>query len=456
MKQQREQWSSRLGFILAAAGSAIGLGAIWKFPYVAGTSGGGAFFVIFILFTLLVGMPILLAEFTIGRGSQQDAINAYRKLAPKTSWDLLGKMGLATSFILLSFYSVVGGWIIVYLFQALSGGLANLTEAQYGQLFSELISSPMIAVGAQFLFIVITIWVVARGIQNGIERANQIMMPALFISFLILIIRSLTLENSLEGVKFFLLPDFTALTSATILYALGQSFFALSVGNSVMVTYSSYLGKEESLPKSASVIVVMNLFISLFAGLAIFPAVFSLGMEPTEGPGLLFVVLPAVFNQMPFGIVFLSIFLLLFLFATLTSAFSMLEIFVAAFAKDNEKKRKKVSWIIGLLIFVAGIPSALSFGILADVQLFDRSIFDIADFLVSNILLPLGALGISIFTAYRIPRSWLFTELTTGTGYKKFIFSIWYFLIRFIAPAAIIIVFLDVIGVWNWLKKMFL
>lgn len=455
MGDHREQWSSRLGFILAAAGSAIGLGAIWKFPYVAGTTGGGAFFLVFLLFTILIGLPILLAEFTIGRGSQQDAVSAYRFFAPGTSWHWLGRMGMVASFILLSFYSVVGGWIFIYLFHALTGALSGLTEQDYGQLFNSSISDPYLSVGAQLVFMLLTIWIVAQGVQKGIERANHIMMPALFISFLILIIRSLSLPGASEGVKFFLLPDFSALDSKTILFALGQSFFALSVGISVMVTYSSYLSKKESLPKSASVIVIMNIFISLLAGLAIFPAVFSLGMEPAEGPGLLFVVLPAVFNQMPFGMIFLSIFLLLFLFATLTSAFSMLEIIVAVIAKDNLDKRKRVTWLSGLLIFLAGVPSALSFGLMNDIKLFDKSIFDSADFLVSNVFLPLGALAISLFVAYKIPKSKLYDELTAGTSYGKLIFTTWYFLIRYIAPAAIIIVFLDVLGILPWIRELF-
>ena len=414
MEHQREQWTSRLGFILAAAGSAIGLGAIWKFPYVAGKTGGGAFFIIFLLFTILVGLPILLAEFTIGRGSQKDAVSAYRFFAPGTSWDWIGKMGIVGSFILLSFYSVVGGWIIIYLIQGLSGGLSGLTENGYEQLFNGLISNSVVTVGAQFLFMIMTVWIVAKGVQKGIERANQIMMPALFISFFILIIRSLTLENASLGVTFFLMPDFSGLDSNTILYALGQSFFALSVGISVMVTYSSYLSKSESLPKSASIIVMMNILISLLAGLAIFPAVFSLGMEPTEGPGLLFVVLPAVFNQMPFGMIFLNIFLVLFLFATLTSAFSMLEIIVAAITKGDMEKRKKVTWITGFLIFIVGVPAALSFGVLEDVKIYNKTIFDFSDFLVSNLLLPLGALAISLFAAFKIPKALLLEEINRG------------------------------------------
>ncbi|WP_107840884.1 sodium-dependent transporter [Metasolibacillus meyeri] len=446
MSQQQEQWTSRLGFILATAGSAIGLGAIWKFPYIAGVSGGGAFFLIFLIFTLFMGLPILLAEFVIGRGSQKDAISAYLTFAPNSKWHFVGILGMVTCFILLSFYSVVGGWIILYMVQAVIGNLSGLSESAYAPLFNDFIANPMYAILFQFIFMAITIYVVAKGVQQGIERAGKIMMPALFISFLILIIRSLTLDGVGEGLHFFLYPDFSNMSSKTILFALGQSFFAISVGVSVMVTYSSYLSKNEDLPKAALMIVMMNLFISLLAGLAIFPAVFSFGFEPTEGPGLLFVVLPAVFNQMPFGTFFLILFLILFLFATLTSAFSMLEIIVAAVTKQDRTKRKRTTWLTGIVIFIVGIPSALSYGVLSDFTIFDKTIFDAADYLVSNILMPLGALLIAIFAGFKIPRKVLLDEISDGASYAKKIFAVWLIAIKYVAPIAIIIVFLDAIG----------
>lgn len=449
MEKSREQWTSKLGFILSAAGSAIGLGAIWKFPYMAGMSGGGIFLAIFIIFTFFIGLPILLAEFIIGRGSQNDAVSAYSFFAPGTSWHLIGRMGIVTSFILLSFYSVVGGWILFYIVKTLTGSLSSLTDLEYSVQFNQFIAHPSIAIISQFAFIMITIIVVAKGIQKGIEQASKIMMPALFIFFVILIIRSLTLENAIEGITFFLYPDFSNLNSQTILFALGQSFFAISVGASVMVTYSSYLGKNEDLPKSASSVVSMNIIISILAGLAIFPAVFSFNFEPTEGPGLLFVVLPAVFDKMPFGALFLFIFLLLFLFAALTSAFSMLEIIVATITKDDQNKRKKITWIIGMLIFIVGIPSALSYGVLSDFTIFGKTFFDLSDFLVSNVLLPLGALFISIFASRKIPQKVLLEELSAGNENNKKIFAIWLLLIKYIAPIAIIIVFLDVLGVFK-------
>ncbi|MBN8436301.1 sodium-dependent transporter [Priestia flexa] len=441
---QQEQWTSKIGFILASAGSAIGIGAIWKLPYVAGTSGGGAFFLLFILFTAIIGLPLLLAEFVLGRNTQKEAIRAYDAVAPKSIWKGIGYLGVITCFILLSFYSVVGGWILQYLFASVTGGLSGVKD--YSALFGNTIANPTSAVIAQFVFLLLTIIVVSRGIQNGIEKANNILMPALFVLFIAIIIRSLTLDGAMEGVKFFLYPDFTNLTSEAILFAMGQAFFSLSVGVSVMVTYSSYLTKQQNLPKSAVSIAGLNIVISLLAGLAIFPAVFSMGGEPAEGPGLLFVVLPTIFEQLPFGLVFQTLFLALFLFATLTSAFSMLEIIVASLAKGKSGKRIKLSWISGVLIFIVGIPSALSFGPLADVMIFGKSIFDAADFLVSNILMPLGCLLLALFVPWKMKKAVLIEEFQQGSNNVKKWFALWLLVIRYVAPVLIIIVFVNMLG----------
>ncbi|UYZ11982.1 sodium-dependent transporter [Brevibacillus sp. WF146] len=443
MTNQTEQWTNRLGFILAAAGSAIGLGAIWKFPYVAGTSGGGAFFLLFLLFTVLIGLPLLLGEFVIGRSTQQEAISAYRTIAPGTGWHWIGRLGVATCFLLLSFYSVVGGWIFTYFFRGLTG---QLIGQPYEQLFQDVIADPIGSVAAQFVFMLATIVVVARGVQSGIESANRYMMPGLFLLFLVLMVRSLTLDGAGSGVAFFLMPDFSKLSAESILYAMGQSFFSLSVGVSVMVTYSSYLGKEENLVKSAGSIVGLNLLVAFFAGLAIFPAVFSLGMKPEAGPGLLFIILPSVFEHIPFGTVFLLVFLALFLFATLTSAFSMLEVIVASLARGNEEKRKRLSWIVGMLIFAVGIPSALSFGVWSDVTFFGKTMFDAADFLVSNVLMPLGALLIAVFVPLKMKREVLIQELQARTPLGRKLFAAWLLLLKYAAPLAIIVVFLHSLG----------
>lgn len=443
---KQDQWTSKLGFILAAAGSAIGLGAIWKLPYMTGENGGGVFFLLFILFTLLIGAPILIAEFTIGRNAQKDAISAYKHIAPGKPWVLIGYGGVVASIILLSFFSVVGGWIISYLARSFTGSLSNLTQEEYGNFFNAIISNPYETVIAQLLFMVFTIWVVQGGVSKGIEKANKYMMPSLFILFIILLIRSLTLDGAMAGVKFFLKPDFSALTGETILLALGQSFFALSVGVSVMVTYASYLSKNEDITKSAFSVVGLNIFISLLAGLVIFPAVFALGFSPSSGPGLVFVVLPAVFNEMALGGIFMAIFFILLLFATLTTSFSILEIVVAAMIKGDTAKRKKASWIAGILVFLIGIPSALSFGVLSDVKIFNLSIFDLADYLTSNIALPVGALFISLFIGYQMKRIEVQREFESGADSGRSLFKLWYFLIRYIVPIMIILVFLKSIN----------
>ncbi|OME82883.1 hypothetical protein BK120_13750 [Paenibacillus sp. FSL A5-0031] len=451
--QTSAQWTSKIGFILSAAGSAIGVGAIWKLPYVTGISGGGAFFLLFILFTFFMGFPLLLAEFVIGRSTQKEAISAYRSLAPHSNWHWIGKLGVFTCFLLLSFYSVIGGWIVIYFAKGMFGGIIS-EGANYGAVFNDTIANPILVIAAQFVFLALTVVVVAKGIQNGIEKVSKILMPALFVLFIVLIIRSLTLDNAMEGVKFFLAPDFSRITSQSVLFAMGQAFFSLSVGVSVMVTYSSYLSKKESLIQPAISIVTMNLLIALLAGLAIFPAVFSLGLEPAEGPGLLFVVLPAVFDQIIFGEVFLLGFLALFLFATLTSAFSMLEIIVASMVKGKEEKRTKYAYMLGAFIFAVGIPSALSYSAFADILIFSKNLFDSADYLVSNILMPLGVFLISIFVPLKMKKSTLREELLQHSRFGATAFTIWFFIIRFIIPLVIIIVFLDITGVLDKITSL--
>lgn len=446
MKKQ-EQWSSKIGFILAAAGSAIGLGAIWKFPYMAGTNGGGVFFLLFILFTILIGAPILLAEFFIGRRTQKDAISSFQALAPKTAWPIVGTVGVIAAFIILSFYSVVGGWVLSYMWRTAAGVISQ--DMNFDALFGEIISNPVEVLIAQALFMIMTIMVVQGGVQKGIERASTFMMPALFILFIALVIRSLTLPGAMEGVRFLLSPDWAYLNGQTALTALGQAFFALSIGVSVMVTYASYLDKKEDMTRSAFSVAGLNIVISLLAGLVIFPAVFALGYEPGQGPGLVFVVLPAVFGQMPFGSLFFFVFLVLLLFATLTSAFSILEIVVAAVTKQDAGKRKKAAWLTGLAIFIVGIPSALSFGVLSHITILNRSIFDFADFMTSSIAMPLGALFIALFTGFKMKKAEVQEEVLRGSSMSMALFNTWYVLVKFVAPAAILFILLQSVGLFN-------
>lgn len=444
--KQREQWSSKIGFILSSAGAAIGLGAIWKFPYVAGMNGGAAFFLVFLAFTVLIGLPMLISEFIIGRGAKREAISAYKILAPKSQWDKIGKLGVIGCFLLLSFYCVVGGWVLIYSFLSVTGQVIHI-GANYPELFGGITSSPSITLLGLALYLLINIVVLTFGIKNGIEKASKYMMPLLFIFFIVLVIRSLTLDGAMEGVQFFLNPDFSSITGEGILYALGQSFFALAVGFSCMVTYSSYLDKTVSIPSSAGSVVLMNIFVSLLAGLAIFPAVFALGLEPTEGPGLLFIVLPTVFSQIPFGEFFLSLFLLLFLFATLTSSFSLLEIIVSAFTEGGKRSRRNVSWVAGLAVFIAGIPAALSMGVLGDFHIFGKTVFDATDYLVSNIMLPLGNLLIALFISFKMNKTIVEQEFKLENSYSPLLFTTWRFLMTWIVPLTIIIVYLHTLGV---------
>ncbi|WP_059105736.1 sodium-dependent transporter [Shouchella shacheensis] len=438
----KEQWSSKLGFILASAGAAVGLGALWRFPYLTGTNGGGAFFFLFIVFTLLIGLPMLISEFVIGRGSKKEAASAYKALVPRGLWRWIGRFGVLGSFLLLTFYAVVGGWIMIYTILSIAGFILQ-NGGDYGELFGMITADPWLTLLGFALFIALNVVVLSFGIQKGIERANKYLMPLLFFFLIILIGRALTLEGAMEGVRFLLYPDFSQITTSGLLEALGHSFFSLAVGFSCMVTYSSYLGKAQNLPQSASFIAGMNIVISLLAGLAIFPIVFAFGLEPESGPGLLFIALPTVFSQMPLGGLFLSLFLLLFLFATLTSSFSLLEIIVSAFTQAKPYKRRNVSMVAGFALLIAGTPAALSSGVLAHIQWFDRSIFDLTDFVVSNLMLPIGCFAIALFVGFKMNRELIHEQYLLSTGrWSTSTYTLWHRLMQTLVPLTIGLVFI--------------
>lgn len=385
---EKSQWGSKLGFILASAGSVIGLGSVWKFPYMTAANGGGGFLLIFLISTILIGFPLLLAEFALGRSAGVSAIKTFGKLGKNNKYNFIGWIGAFALFILLSFYSVIGGWILVYLGIEF-GKLFQLGgTGDYAQLFTSIISNPAIALVAQAAFILLNIFIVSRGVQKGIERASKVMMPLLFIIFVVIIGRSLSLPNAMEGVLYFLKPDFSKLTSAGLLYALGQSFFALSLGVTVMMP-------------------------------------------------LLFIVLPQLFDKMPFG----TIFYVLFLFATVTSSVVMLEINVGNITNQDNSKRAKWSVILGILTFVFGIPSALSYGVMADVHIFGKIFFDAMDFLASNLLMPFGALYLSLFTGYIFKKALAMEELHLDERAWKSLALPSSFL-RFVIPIIIIVVFI--------------
>jgi neurotransmitter:Na+ symporter, NSS family len=431
----RDQFASKIGFILAAAGSAIGLGAIWKFPYMAGTNGGSVFILLFILCTVVIGLPILIAEFMIGRRGQLDPINSFKTQAPGKPWYMIGWLGLIACGIILSFYSVVGGWILSYLFRAVTLQLTG-QGLDFAALFSDIIANPLEVLLAQGAFMLLTLLIVQAGIKGGIEVASKWMMPLLFIFFILLFIRSITLDGAMEGLKFMFVPDWSYLTIQTLLLALGQAFFSLSVGVSAMITYSSYLSPKENIVSSAGNVAIMNIMISILAGLVIFPAVFALGYSPEQGPGLVFVILPAVFEQLPMGGLFLIIFFILVLFATVTSAIAMLEVVVAIGIGKKTQGRKRASWIFAAIIFLVGIPSALSYGVMSDFTIMGKNFFDFADYITSSILMPIGALLISLFAGFHYSKKISQQELHSSPLF----FKIWLTIVRYVAPVAILII----------------
>ncbi|MFW6298403.1 MAG: sodium-dependent transporter, partial [Bacillota bacterium] len=327
MNKARESWATKLAFIFAAAGSAVGLGNIWRFPYVTGTNGGAAFVILYILLIAIIGYPLMVSEITLGRETNRNPIGAFKKLAPDTPWWLVGALGILTGFVILSFYSVVSGWGIAYFFKGLFGELGD--GADFEEVFNSHIGGAWAPIIWHFVFMGLTVSIVALGVVKGIGRAVKYLMPVLFILILILVIRSVTLEGAAEGLEFYLYPDFSAITWDTWLQAAGQAFFTLSLGMGAIITYGSYLKKDDDVPTSATWIIVLDLAIAVLAGFAIFPAVFALGFSETDGPGLAFITLPAVFSEIPFGQLFGSIFFLFFTFAALTSALSLLEVVVS-------------------------------------------------------------------------------------------------------------------------------
>lgn len=434
----RDQFTSKIGFILAAAGSAIGLGAIWKFPYMAGTNGGSVFIILFVICTVLIGLPILIAEFMIGRRGQKDPITSFKEQAPNKPWFMIGWIGLVACGLILSFYSVVGGWILSYILRAVSFSLTG-QGVNFSTLFTDIISNPWEVLIAQAAFMLLTLFIVQAGIKNGIETASKWMMPILFLFFILLFIRSITLDGAMEGVKFMFIPDWSYLNGDTLMLALGQAFFSLSIGVAAMITYASYLSRKEKIVTSAVNVASMNIAISLLAGLVIFPAVFALGFSPTEGPGLVFIMIPAVFEQLPFGGFLLLVFFILLLFATVTSAIALLEVVVSIGIREKTAQRKKASWLLASIIFVIGIPSALSFGILSDITIFERSIFDFVDYVTSAILMPIGAFLTSIFAGYYYSKKISREEMLA----PPVVYNCWLFIVRYVAPLSIAAIFIN-------------
>ena len=393
MIEARESWQSRGGFIIAAAGSAVGLGNIWRFPYVAGENGGGAFIIIYLAIVFTVGFSIFLAEQTIGRTAKLSPVAAFRRLKGG-AWPIVGYIGVLSAVVILPFYSVVGGWTLGFIWKTAMGS-ANVTGS-----FGNFISHSWHPILFHALFMAATVAVVVCGVRNGIERSCRILLPALGILMVVLIVRSVTLSGASEGIAFFLTPDFSKVTMATIQAALSQAFFSISVGMGVMITYGSYISRQRSLPGDAVWVVGLDSLFAIMAGLIILPAVFAFGQNPSAGPALTFVTLPQIFSQIPAGIFFGILFFLMLSVAALTSAISILEVSVAHLCDEYEVSRHTSAIGTGIVLFLVGIPVSLSFGPWADITLFEMTIFDLMDFFATKLLLPAGAIGMALFVGW--------------------------------------------------------
>lgn len=444
----RGEWNSKIGFILASAGSAIGLGNIWRFPYLVGENGGAAFVLLYLFFVLLIGLPYLLAEFSLGRKYNLNPVGAINSIKPNSSWRFVGGFGVITGFLILSFYGVIAGWTFGYIFKTISGDTTG---------FGDFISNPFIEIFLFAFFIFMTALIVNKGVSGGIEKWSKILMPLMIVLLLGLIIYANLQEGAAAGLAFYLMPDFTKVEGSTVLSALGQAFFSLSLGMGLMITYGSYVSKKENMVSSAVYIGLFDTLIAVMAGLIIFPALFAMGESPAAGPSLVFVVLPKMFASMPGGLFVGTIFFLLLSIAALTSTISLLEVPVAYMVDEKKAKRGKVVWIAAGAAFVIGIPSALSQG---SVDFFTNfglipSYLTSADFLSQvsffsgDFSLPLGALLLSIFIGWVWGAKNAADEIEVGCpGFSKYR-KIWEFMIRWFIPAVIFVILLNIFGLFS-------
>ena len=444
---KRDSFGSKFGAIAAAAGSAIGLGNIWRFPYVVGENGGGAFLFIYLAFIFAIGIPVMMSEFVIGRSTQRNPYGAFKKLAPGKPWFLVGIMGVVAAFTILAFYTAVAGWTLEYIYQSIINAFKGKTTAELNSMFETFRSGSFRPILWFVIFMTMTAWIVHSGIKNGIEKYSKILMPVLLSLIIVLCIRSITLPGAKAGLTFLFKPDFSKITTNTVLEALGQAFFSLSIGMGTLITYGSYIGKKDNLANTAVSVSMADTLIAILAGIAIFPAVFAFGIEPSSGEGLVYKTLPNIFQQMPGGYFFSLIFFILLGVAALTSTISVLEVIVAYFSEELKMTRKKATIIAAVSVSFLGILSTMSWGALADFKIFGTHIFGVLDFVSANIFLPLGGLLIVTFVAWYLGYNKAKKELSNEGELKAKYLPLYMFLIKFIAPIAITLVFLNGIGI---------
>ena len=440
--EQRGNFTSKLGVVLAAAGSAVGLGNVWRFPTEVGNNGGAAFILIYLACVLFVGVPVMLSEFVIGRHTHSNTISAYNQLAPGKWWRIQGINGVFVAFVILSYYVVIAGWTLFYLVEAVMGNLKE--SADYTAYFNDFVSSPVSPLIYAVAFMALTHLVVVRGVQAGIEKCSKVMMPMLFFIVIAIAIYSLTLPGAGKGVEYLFKPDFSKIDAKVCAAALGQAFFSLSLGFGTILTYASYVDKKENIMFQSTATAASDLMFALIAGLAIMPAVFAFGLNPQSGPGLVFETLPFVFGKMPAGGVIAILFFVALLVAALTSSISMLEVAVAYLTEEKNFSRPAACVLLFGACWLVGALCSLSFGPLSDVHIFGETIFNFLDNFSSNILMTLGSLFTVLFVGWRLKKTDIYDEFTNGgtlrTNVK--IFGVLWFLIRYICPVAVATIFL--------------
>ncbi len=442
----RGQFGSKIGAVLVAAGSSVGLGNIWRFPYVMGENGGAAFLLVYIACILFIGLPIMLGEFAVGRATGKNSVGAYRSLDRK--WTPLGYCGMLASFCIMGFYFVVASWTADYLVHSLSGTLSTYsTAAEYQAFFRDFIGSPWKLIGYTWGFLIATHLIIYMGVNKGIERISKILMPILFVILIVLAIKSLTMENSREGLEFMFKPDFSKITPTVVIQALGQAFFSLSIASGCLITYASYFNRETNLRTTAIQVTMLDTLVALLSGMIIFPACFSVGVMPGVGEELVFVTLPGIFRELPGGMIWSATFFMLLVIAALTSTIAQHEVATSYFIDEWKMSRGKAATIATLIVGLMATAAALSLSVWSGYKLFDMRIFDIFDKFTANILLPLGGFFTTIYVGWRMDRKVLMDQLTNHGALKVSLVHCVIFLLKYICPIMMMIIFFDSIGV---------
>ncbi|MCM1519259.1 MAG: sodium-dependent transporter [Lachnoclostridium sp.] len=445
-RKERATFSTKIGAVAATVGSAVGLGNIWRFPYEAGAHGGGAFLLCYIAFVLVIGIPLLCAEFCIGRGTRSCVPEAFRKVEPSGKWHLTGYMVIATSLLILCFYSVVAGWTLEYCYSSVTGALNFNSTASGHDHFTDLISGSRNILWTA-IFLLCNLGVLLGGVTKGIERASNVLMPLLFVLLVVFCINSFTLPGFRQGMEFLFRPDFSAITPEVLLSAMGQAFFSLSLAMGCMMIYASYFNKDSRLGRTATTTAVLDTLVAILAGVVIFPAVFSFGISPSAGSALVFEVLPYVFANIPGGVIWSTLFFLLLFVATLTSTISLSEISISYFVEARKMSRRNATLLSTTIIFIGATLCALSLGMVKELSICGMTLFDFLDFVTSNICLPIIGFIVSIFVGWIVPRKFVKAQLTDNGSYRFGAYGLLMFSLRWICPGAILLIFLNSIGI---------